>query len=415
VQILIDDKKQENGRDTNGMFRNYKERKRFIKCCRENFFWVSSFFTFIASCLGLFSLWVFAGFIGRPDIFIQSLEFGPSLILLVPFFLLIYGVLIAYFILPSWFFWSELRCFKSERDSVVGVGFWLLPFGAVASFASVAALARIYWGRDGWPFCWFFICVLFGFIFIYIFVVLYGGGSKESAVCANVKKRVRSFLWLVFVMVAVAICNAVLSILYQYAFRESGVGLKDFELFLVLLFVSVNPLLPVVFFQVMAKKGGVSQIVGGALGVLLFHLGLFVGMFNIFGAASASSMMFLGVVDMEPKRYLIDGNQYPKSSLNDGGRRWSIEQHGESHYSVKAVVPYSYGRISLLCPIGFVGSKGQNSEPQSGAKQRQKWHDELNKLRLKIQDCIPFQSDEIRKLDTRPITAEETPNSGMLR
>jgi len=406
----LDDKKQENGRDTNGMFRKHKERKRFIKCCRENFFWVSSFFTFLASCLGLFSLWVFAQFVGRPDVFVQSLEFGPGLLLLVPFFLFVYGILIACFIGSSWLFVFAVRNFKHGRESAIARSFWLLPLGMVACCASVIILVVMYWKEDGWPWCWF---VLFGFVCVglfFRFVRQYGGGVKE--VVASSEMRVLKCLCLAFSMVVVAAVNTFFSIGYQKIFQEADVKFEGVGLFAVLLFLSVIPLVPVVLFYVREGKGEFSQVVGGAAGVLLFHAGLFVGVPWIFGVASTSAMMFLGVVDMEPKRYLVNEAQYPEKSLNNENERWLIERHGENHYSLEAVSIYAYGAINLLCPADFVKSQDQNSKPQSGAEQRKKWHADLDKLKSRIQDCIPFQRDEVRKLDTRPVMAENLASSG---
>jgi len=85
---------KENWRNINGVLRPDEERHSHlaetIKYFRENFLWISPIIVVGSFFFGALNLLGFTKFIGRPDIFVSSFEYGPVLSIFTLYFLLVY-------------------------------------------------------------------------------------------------------------------------------------------------------------------------------------------------------------------------------------------------------------------------------------------------------------------------------------
>jgi len=411
--VILKEKWRYVGREHQNVAQKSKSALEYIQ---ENFFWFSSVAVVFASFLGVVNLWGFSRFIGRPDVFIPSLEFEPGLALLMISYLVIDIFLVVLFLPTSLLFYCLLRCFKAGQDSMGGIAYWLFVMVGMSA-AALMLLSPYLSGGNLLSSKWGIFVVVFILLCVsWVFVSRYGSQvrwlkCKGGGVCRYDALFVPGVILSVFV-VGVAIPNFLVSILYVLLFYGSGEDLAGAHF--VLLLLSMMSLLPVAMFYSRAGSGKASQIKYGVIGFLLFHVGLIVSVSGMFGGTSEMSMRLIGVSDQEVRRYIVDGDQYPMSSLDVD--RWMAEASGETHYSVTAISFYAYGAINLLCPKDLadllkpMSKKNQISErvdnlddlygsmQESNQKSKEILKPEDDGRERRVQACIPFRVDAVRKL-----------------
>jgi len=113
---------------------------------KEHFPWVSSVTVVLAPFLGLLNLWAFTQFIGRPDVFFQSLEFGPGLVLLmVAYVVAFFGVIGSLFI-SSYFFTILLESLNFDQAPANSVVFWMFGIAVTSVVAFIVMFALLGYG-----------------------------------------------------------------------------------------------------------------------------------------------------------------------------------------------------------------------------------------------------------------------------
>jgi len=166
-----DSANQENWRNVNGVLRPVEEWRRHLvalhRCCRENFLWISSFVVGFSFLFGAINLFGFARFIGRPDIFMASFEYGPGLVSLTLSFLPVYIFIFFFYFVFSYVFVSKLMELRTDKASLKLIGFWLL--GVVASCALFVSLVIMCLWYE-WPWRWIFIGLVVFCVVIFYFV-----------------------------------------------------------------------------------------------------------------------------------------------------------------------------------------------------------------------------------------------------
>jgi len=356
---------KENWRNINGVLRPDEERHSHlaetIKHFRENFLWISPIIVVGSFFFGALNLLGFTKFIGRPDIFVSSFEYGPVLSIFTLHFLLVYILIFFLYFISSCIFVSKLMELSSDKISVRQINFWLL--GLVASFSSFAS-STIMSFSYGWTWCSTFIpLVLFGVI-LFWFLDWYEKRNTENKISFS------DLIFFIFIVVAI-------NVIFMFLFGFMDSELKPQEKFLGWILASVLPLMPVFMFYSFDGKSYHSIMISGLSGVLLLHFGLLL-MSGVFGLISASSMKFLGVTEEINRYYLVDSNQYPTDVLKE--KYWEVEKRGDHHYLLKAFSLYHFGPVNLLCPavLSKVG---------------------ILNIKRHTDVCIAFREDEVRKLN----------------
>jgi len=337
----------------------------WIRCFQDNPLGISSVALALAYFLGALNLWFFTRFVGRPDVFMQSLEFGPGLVALMVSGLATLFIVIGTLVVSSWFFVFPMEYLEFKEDGgVKKITLWLM-----AVFASgVISFVLIY------AFCGYGIKLFLAFVLpsvcAYILVVNYA------------KKDVSKFiLWglLILVFAILMFLDLVLPYAYMRELYNREVGISgEWYRFAYWLILSLGALLPGVAAGVNTKEGMATKMKHVLVGLLGYVVILTMIIPNIFGVISASSMEILGVSEQRVRRYLVDARQYPSYSLEP--HRWLVNDYDGSHYSLNAFSLYKFGPVNLLCPADL--------------SEKNIWD-----IKSYAHFCIPFRQGAIRKLD----------------
>ncbi|MFV3093253.1 hypothetical protein ACNJYG_22595 [Pseudomonas sp. GW6] len=367
---------------TPGRTEQESEYGRLFTLIKEHFTWVSPVAVALAFLAGLLNLLAFTWFIGRPELFSRSLEFGPSLALLMLSYLAIFAAIISSMLVTSWFFMATLRQLRPKPESAESMTRWLFFMVLSGMFTLILLVMLLAHIQEETPSSWWSFTVLIGPALLSWFFIREHKNQAEAL--ASPLSRVKSFGLCVALTIAAGFV-AFLGILparYTLSLYGGSVGLGQWieviQLGVTCLTVMAGSLVPAFGYFINAKKGRAAQIKGALIGLMTFLALLTFAMPAIFSVASVSSVRLLGFSDREVRRYLVDSEQYPVSSFN--AARWSVSEHGDKRHSVIAFSLYAHGPIELLCP-----------EELSTLKS---WE---FKQHTKI--CIPFEKDEIRTLD----------------
>jgi len=365
---------------------NTEKENQYIKglaLVKEHFPWISSVTVVLAPFLGLLNLWAFAQFIGRPDVFFQSLEFGPGLALLMVAYVVAFFAVIGSLLVSSYFFTILLEFLDFDQASARLVTLWLLGVAVTSVAAFIAVFALLGYG-DLVSMQWLFLAFIPPLIPAWFFVRSYVDRTKVPKI--GFWKGMLLCVGLALFLTCAMFPNVMLSMLYMMNFYGGNPDERN-ELydFLYWFILSIGALLPAVGICLKIKESAAEKMKWALTGFLVFILFLFMVFPRMFGMISAGSMTLLGVSDLEERYYLVDGIQYPSGSL---GAHWSVTEYDEAHYSVRAFSPYFYGVSNLLCPASLLTPK-----PDSSLKLK------IGYLKNHTQACIPFWKDAVRKLN----------------
>ncbi|WP_022960754.1 hypothetical protein [Halopseudomonas pelagia] len=353
---------------------------------KEHFVWVSPVAVGLAFLAGLLNLLAFTWFIGRPELFSLSLEFGPSLALLMLSYLAIFAAIVASMLVTSLVFIATLQQLRPKPNFSRSMTCWLFGMVVCGMSTLLALVIVLAYSQKETPSNWWVFTVLIGPALISWFFLR--KHKNPAAVLASPLSRAKIFCLCTIASGFVALLG-ILPARYTLALYGESVGLDVLNeialLFVTCLIVMAGSLVPALGYYVNAKKGRAAQIKGALIGLMGFLALLTFAMPAIFNVASVSSIRLLGFSEREVRRYLVDSEQYPVSSFN--ATRWSVTEHGDKRHSLIAFSLYAYGPVNLLCP-----------EELSTLKN---WE-----LRQHTKVCIPFERAEIRTLDAAEPDAE---------
>lgn len=361
---------------------------------KEHFTWISAVVAALASLAGILNLLVFTRYIGRPDVFSRSLEFGPSLAVLLLTYLLIFLAIAGSMLITSYFFTlvtSWLRPKPEFAEPMIRQLFGMVVSGMLSIILVVMILAYCWEGpASGW---WLLTVFMLPAILSWPFILVHMDHAKALSSPLTWAKKFRLCATLTGLVGGVALVGIFPAWYASFLYEESpdlSEWVEVIKFGATCLIAMAAPLAPAIGFYIKEKEGKSAQMKGALTGLLLFFALLTFTMPAMFSVTSVGSMNLLGISEREVRRHLVDNEQYPASSLNTA--RWSVTKHGDKWYSLNAFSLYAYGPINLLCPAEL--STVRNRE-----------------LRKHTKACIPFLKDEIQTLDaveqgTKSATAE---------
>lgn len=355
---------------------------RLFTLLKEHFVWISPVAVVLAFLAGLLNLLAFTWFIGRPELFSRSLEFGPSLALLMLSYLAIFAAIVASMLSTSCFFTITLQQLRPKPEAVESMTRSLLIMvvgGMSLVIVLVPILVHLRGGQlSAW---WALIVFIVPTCLSWPFILRYTDKAEALASPMGGWKAAGLYVALILAVALVTFLG-ILPAQYTLSLYRDSAGLSAWaeviELVLTCLIVMASSLAPAFGFYINAKKGLAAQIKGSFIGLAAFLGVLTFAMPAIFSVASVSSVRLLGFSDREVRHYLVNSEQYPVSSFN--AARWSVAEHGDKRHSLIGFSLYANGPIELLCPAEL-----------STLKTWELWK--------RTQICIPFQKDEIRTLD----------------
>lgn len=319
---------------------------------KEHYGWITALCAFLASFAGVASLSSYSLYIGRPDVFLRSLEFGPSLaILFVACFLLFVG-LVGSMLVTSYVFSSTISFLKPEIEQAKTVVRWL--FGMTAAAMAVLILVVLAGtlldystAHLGWAFlsliplvgtAWKFFKVNAGKLGC---LPLEAGTSRKILACA--------------LLVAALELIAFLGIFPASVVAKSFVGpdtILGLSQALIFSFITMQgSLFPAVVFHMSMAE---SRLIRFRL-VLASVFG-FIGVLTItapamFGFVSVGGAHTIGLSDLEQRHYLISSDKYPIGKFDK--TRWNTVEDQEKKFIIDAISLYSFGSVELLCPANL--------------------------------------------------------------
>ncbi|XEG73697.1 hypothetical protein QA447_05555 [Pseudomonas sp. abacavir_1] len=332
----------------------------------------------LAPFAGIVNLAAYTRHIGRPDVFMPSLELGPGLILLWLAYALFFAVLIGSMLITSLFMSWGIGFLRPKPDYAASL-VRILTAVTAASMLLVIALVVLTTLLDCEIHPGYLSVILVPPGFASWFFLTGNVHSTES-----LKGDLKS--WKMF-LACIALTGwvgltAIFGIypawfvtkFYEERGATGGWGEALFFCFIAML----GSLAPAIGYFNLAQKGWVAQVKAAIFG-LVFFIGVLILMVpSLFSFPSVVAIKFLGISDHQVKRYLVSNDEYPADSLN--AKRWAITHSEEKKYLLQGFPLYSYGAVTLLCPADVAQFKEQEIDQHTA-------------------QCIPFARSALRPLD----------------
>lgn len=343
--------------------------------------WISGIVAAMAPIAGIVNLATYAHYIGRPDVFMPSLELGPGLILLWLAYILFFVLLIGSMLISSLFLSFGLSELRPKPPAAASIARILTIITSVSMFAVVLPVGyQAYHGETasaGWALLVFVIPALCSWFFI-------AGNTDKAESLGRVNKRWQ-WLW-ACVAFTLVVGFAALSGIYPAWFvtkfyQERGIagGVAEAGAFCVI--AMVFSLAPSIGYYQLASKGRAAQIRGAVGGLVVFLAVLMLMVPTLLTFPSVFAVKFLGISDRQINRYLVTNIEYPADNLD--AKLWSLTRSMERKYLIEGIALYRYGSIVLLCPSNLAGITEKELDQHTG-------------------QCIPFAKNEVKQLDEVP-------------
>nr|WP_312972990.1 hypothetical protein [Pseudomonas sp.] len=349
-----------------------------LELLKNHYVWVSAIVTALAPLAGIVNLVTYSHFIGRPDVFMPSLELGPGLILLwlayILFFVLLIGSMLVSSIFLS-FGLNELRPKPQYAASIVRV---ITVVTALTMLIVVIPVAIHAFRGETASVLWALLVFVTPALCSWFFVA---GNIDKADSFAHVVKR-RQWLW-ACVAFTLVVGFAALSGIYPAWFvtkfyQERGVTGGAVEAGAFCIIAMVFSLAPSIGYYTLASKGRAAQMRGALLGLVVFLAMLMLMIPALLTYPSVFAVKFLGISDRKINRYLITNAEYPADSLDT--ERWSISRSMERKYLIEGFALYRHGAIVLLCPSHLADTEEIELDQHTG-------------------ECIPFAKSDVKQLD----------------
>ncbi|HFJ0421609.1 TPA: hypothetical protein ACGS08_004214 [Pseudomonas aeruginosa] len=349
-----------------------------LKLIRKHFVWASAVAAGLASLAGVLNLLVFTRYIGRQDVFMDSLELGPGLVVLMLSYVLIFIAITGSMLITSYFFTLAPSWLRHRLETNRLIVRHLLEMTVSGMFSIVLVVVAVtYFSGDKaghwWMLTVFILPALLSWVFIGIHI--------ETDTPLSWKKKLCLCGALTGLVGFTAITGIYPALYVTYLYEESPDLSELAEIFkfgFTCLVTMAASLAPATGFYLMAKEGRRAQIRGALIGLLAF-LGLLTFTIpTVFSVPSVGAVNLLGISDREVRRYLISSAQYSANSLNPA--RWSITEYENGRYSLEAFSLYEYGPVNLLCPADLSAIRNKYLSQHTKA-------------------CIDFKSKDVDSLD----------------
>jgi MFS family permease len=350
-----------------------------LELIKDHFTWVSTTIAALASLAGVSNLILYTNFIGRPDILLPSLEFGPSLGILFLVYILIFTAIVGSMLITSYVFTLSPSLLRPKPEHADSITRWLfgMTVGGMLGIVAILGIASILDStlESVW---WLLFVFLLPAILAWPFIRTHIDHAEFLAAPLTLSKK----LWASVTLIALVGFTATLGIypawyvtvLYEERSALSG----SIEGLFFCLVTMAGSLVPAVAYYSSAKKGKSAQIKSALVGLLIFLGILTLTIPPVFSVASMGSASLVGLSDLQVRRYLIDSEKYPANSLDESS--WAIKNDDGKKYTVEAFSLYTFGPITLLCPADLRAIKSRY-------------------LGKHTERCIPFKRSAIEALD----------------
>ncbi|MFN9525559.1 MAG: hypothetical protein ACK561_25985 [Pseudomonadaceae bacterium] len=353
-----------------------------LKLIRKHFVWASAVAAGLASLAGVLNLLVFTRYIGRPDVFTRSLEWGPGLVVLMLSYVLIFIAITGSMLITSYFFTltpSWLRHRLKINELIIR---HLLGMTVSGMFSIVLVIMAVtYFLGDKASHWWMLTVFILPAFLSWFFIDVHIDRAGILPVPLSWKKKL-GLCGALTGLVGVTAITGIYPALYVTSLYEESPDLSEwaeiFKFGFTCLLTMAASLAPATGFYLMAKEDKRAQIKGALIGLLIFLGLLTFTVPAIFSVPSVGAANLLGISDREVRRYLVNGTEYPAKSLSSA--RWSITEYENGRYSLEAFSLYEHGPVNLLCPADLSAIKNKYLSQHTKA-------------------CIAFKSKDVDSLD----------------
>lgn len=346
----------------------------FIK---ENYIWILSSIIGISYTAGILNIFLYTHHINRPDLFNNSLQFGPELTILAATYISILLLFILTTTIPSVFFLLFFFWLKPNSAQKNTLAFTLIkPIIIGISILIILLLFEIPFLRNHTLASWIVIIVTISIYSTYKIIKNYSTSLNAlDATQPTLKKPLE--VSIVFSLILFVTITSFYPIWLTLAVYQPSPTLSErAELIAVAIYffsISASSLAPAIFYITNSEKNLLNRIKSIALSISVIIYILLYLLPSTFSFISEASMRALGILDTSNRTYLISQDKYPKNMLDN--KLWNTKQINNNYYSIEVFSLYSYGSINLLCPIK---------------------HQANNNKKEISQDCIPFNKHFIQ-------------------
>lgn len=345
---------------------------------KEHYGWASSIIIALSPLAGITNLLVYTHYIGRADVFRDSLEIGPGLILLWLTYILFFAILIGSMSISSFVLAAGLRELRPKPEYMIPIVrnlvaivassmlFVTLPIGFYAQRNETASI--------GWAALAFFPPAIASWIFISWSVGKFETLTNEVKAAWRLMACLALTIWAGFIALLGIYPAWLVTTLYQgRGVQESFPGVVIFG-FLAM----VGSLAPAIGYYNRPLHVRFSQSKGALLGTALF-LGILILMApSILSVPSIVAVNVLGISDRQVYRYLVASEDYPANSLD--AKRWSVSHSQDKRYLIHGFSLYTQGAVALLCPAGLAKT-------------------EISLINQHSYQCVAFSKSAVKRLD----------------
>ncbi|MCP9340341.1 hypothetical protein [Stutzerimonas xanthomarina] len=349
-----------------------------LELIKNHFAWISATVAAMAPIAGIFSLVVYVNYIGRPDVLLRSLQFSPSLIVLVLAFILFFVAIVGSMLITSYFFSlvpAWLRPKPEYGDSFTRRLFGVTVLGMLGIVFILGIASQLDRTLESpW---WLLVVFILPAVFSWPFINGHLDKAEYLAAPLAIHKGILACV-LLTILVGVTALLGIYPAWYVMRFYEGRSGMSGLtEALLFCLLTMAGSLAPAVGYYMSINKNRAAQVKSALAGVLIFLGILTLTAPPVFSFASVGSMSVLGLSDRQVRKYLVSSEDYPADYLNQ--LSWNATSDGGKKYTLEAFSLYEFGPVTLLCPAAMRTVKNNNLKDHTNL-------------------CIAFKSDAVLPL-----------------
>ena len=330
-----------------------------LELIKNHFTWISATVAAFAPLAGILNLAVYANYIGRPDIFLRSLQFGPSLVILFLAFILLFVGIVGSMLITSYFFSlipSWLRPMSEHADSITRRLFGMTVLGMLGIVLILGIASFL--GRTLESPWWMLIVFLLPAFFSWLFINAHINQAEYLTSPLTTRKKIWACV-LLTILVGVTAAFGIYPAWYVASLYEERSALSGLiEGLLFCLLTMAASLAPAVGYYISTNKSRGAQIKSALAGVLIFLGILTITAPPVFSVASVGSTSFLGLSDRQVRNYVVNSEEYPAKNLDQ--LSWKITNDGGKKYNLEAFSLYEFGPVNLLCPADMQAIKNRH-------------------------------------------------------
>ncbi|WP_060484824.1 hypothetical protein [Pseudomonas sp. NBRC 111123] len=352
--------------------------RRLLQLVKDNYSWLSAILAVIVSTSGLLNLLLYTNYIGRPDVFLRSLEVGPSLILLWLVYFVLSILALGIMVCTSCVIVQIITWLQPAPQHSAAVLRNLLFTLALCVLAGISPVAiNILFDADisYWP---MLLVPLVAFAGALVTIGRCAAYCKSLSPSDTFKVRASKAFGLAVLLVMATLIAAFpleLSIIF---YKEQASTADNIKLVMYMCLIMTGSAAPSVGYYWNMQKDRLTRIRTSIATTTLYLLVVLSFSPSLVSAPSIGAMKLLGIRDTHPKHYLIDNAAYPASSLN--ASMWAIKDSEAKKYRLTGYSLYSYGAVELICPPGLAEKR-------------------INEMDKHTHACIPFQRNSVTPLE----------------